>query len=306
MAAVPIGIGTQGDRIVSELRIRSFRPGQVTQWLSCGWRLMRRRPLEALRPALAFATAVLLLRAIPVFGDILLLLLLPSVFVSYTLHVHLIALTGNAPRARRSGGPPAYVRWGRELRQALFGAWSKTENIFPLILIGLVLVVLGLLIHVLFNQVGGQAVVSPYGFFELSIEQMIRLPLAYAVGALLWSVAMTMLLWMLPLFVLRDMALAEAFGWSLRGLLSNVAVVLLLTLVCAAGLVPAMFIKPFSLIGQVTALWLSLTVLAALFAFSVYCSYRLVFADAESAPRPAAPAPGARPRPVPPPGPRRP
>ena len=290
---------------MSGLRIRSFQPGQVTQWLACGWRLWRRRPpLEALLPTAVFALAVLVLRAIPVLGDIVLLMLLPSVLASYALHVHLIALTGTAPRAVRSGGAPAYERWVRELHQALFGVWSKTENIFPLILVGLVLVVFGLVIHVLFSQVAGQAAVSPYGFFELSPEQMTRLMLGYGLAALLWIGVMVLLLWTLPLFALRDMVLLDAVAWNVRAFFSNAVAVLLLLLVLAAGLVPAMLLKPWSLIGQVVALWLSLTLLAALFVCSAYCSYRLVFA-ADTPPRPAAPPPpGARPRPTPP-GPRR-
>lgn len=297
LAAVPTGFVMQGDRIVSGLRIRSFRAGQVTQWLACGWRLWRRRPLEAVLPAAVFALAVLLLRAIPVLGDIVLLLLLPSVLTSYAMHVHLIALTGTAPRARRSGGAPAYQRRVRELRQALFGVWSKTENIFPLVLIGLVLVVFGLIIHVLFSQAAGQAAASPYGFFELSPEQMIRLLLGYGLAALLWTGVMALLLWTLPLFALRDMALLNAVAWNVRAFFSNAAAVLLMLLVLAAGLVPAMLLKPWSLISQVVALWLSLTLLVALFGCSAYCSYRLVFAD-------DAPPPSARPRPTPP-GPRR-
>jgi len=163
-----------------------------------------------------FALAVLVLRAIPVLGDIVLLMLLPSVLASYALHVHLIALTGTAPRAVRSGGAPAYERWVRELHQALFGVWSKTENIFPLILVGLVLVVFGLVIHVLFSQVAGQAAVSPYGFFELSPEQMTRLMLGYGLAALLWIGVMVLLLWTLPLFALRDMVLLDAVAWNVR------------------------------------------------------------------------------------------
>jgi len=291
---------------VGGLRIRSFRPGQVTQWFTCGWRLWRRRPLEAVLPAAVFALAVLVLRAIPVLGDIVLLMLLPSVLASYALHVHVIALTGTAPRAIRSGGAPAYQRWARELRQALFGVWSKTENIFPLILIGLVLVVFGLVIHVLFSQVAGQAAVSPYGFFELSPEQMIRLLLGYGLAALLWIGVMVLLLWTVPLFALRDMVLLDAVAWNVRAFFSNTVAVMLLLLVLAAGLLPAMLLKPWSPIGQLVALWLSLTLLATLFGFSAYCSYRLVFAADAPAPRPAAPPPppGARPHPAPP-GPRR-
>lgn len=278
---------------MSQFRIRSFAPGQLSQWLSCGWRLLRRRPLEALRPVAVFAVAVLALRLIPVIGDIAVLLLLPSVVASYTLHVHLIALTGNAP-PRRSGGAAFYQVWGRELRQALFGAWSKHENIFPLILIGLVLVVLGLIVHLLFNQVGGQATVSPYGFFELPAMQMLRLVAAYIVAAVLWIVIAACVLWALPLFVLRDVVLLDAMAWSVRAFFSNALVLVLLLALLAVALVPAQLIKPWSPVAHVIAQWLSLTLLAAYFGFCHYCSFRLVFADSEKQPpRPAAPPPPA-------------
>lgn len=269
------------------IRIRSFQPGQVTQWFACGWRLCRRRLPESLVPAAVFALAILVLRAIPVLGDIVILMLLPSVLSSYFLHVHLIALTGKNPRVHHSGGA-RNIQWRvMELRQALFGVWSKTENIFPLILIGLVLVVFGLVIHVLFSKVAGQAAVNPYGFFELGIEQMIRLLLGYGFAALMWIGFLALLMWTLPLFALRDMALQGALALNIRALTRNAAPVLMMLVALAAGLVPALMIKPWSLIGQVVALWLSLTVLAVVFVFSTYCSYRLVFADPEPVPRPA-------------------
>jgi hypothetical protein len=135
---------------------------------------------------------------------------------------------------------------------------------------------------------------------------MIRLLLGYGLAALLWIGVMTLLLWTLPLFALRDIVLLDALAWNVRAFFSNVAAVLLMLLVLATGLVPAMLLKPWSLIGQLGALWLSLTLLAALFGFSAYCSYRLVFADDTPAARPVAPPspPGARPRAAPP-GPRR-
>jgi hypothetical protein len=264
--------------------------------------LCRRRPLEALIPAAVFALAVLVLRAVPVLGDIVLLMLLPSVLTSYLLHVHLIALTGNTSGVRHSGGPKDLRRWARQLHLALFGVWSKTENIFPLILVGLLLVVFGLATHVLFSQVAGQAATNPYGFFELNAEQMIRLLLGYGLAALLWVGFLALLLWTLPLFALRDMALQGAFAWNMKALSRNAMPVLLLLLVLAVGLVPAMLLKPWSLIGQVIAMWLSLTGLSVFFSFTTYCSYRLVFAEAEPAPQPASSQlrPGSRP--VPPPG----
>ncbi|MCK7513765.1 MAG: hypothetical protein MZV70_63635 [Desulfobacterales bacterium] len=85
---------------MSELRIRSFNVAQALQWFTCGLRLWRRRPREATVPVAVFALLVLALRAIPVLGDVLLLLILPSVVTSYLIHVHVLANT----RSRRAAG----------------------------------------------------------------------------------------------------------------------------------------------------------------------------------------------------------
>lgn len=275
---------------MNQIRIRSFRPAQLSEWMSCGWRLGRRRPLEALRPAAAFALAVPVLRLVPVIGDITLLLLLPTVLASYLLYIHLSVVAGRVPHRGR-GGSPDLRRLGRELRQALLGAWAKRENIFPLVVVGLVLVVLGLVIHLLFNLVAGPAAASPYEFTELAATQQIRLLLGYALAVLWWLGIMMLLLWTLPLFVLRDLALTDALAWNARALAGNAAVVLLLLgVMAAAAFVPALLLRPWSIPAQLGVQWLSLALVAALFGLSSYCSYRLVFADV------APPAPPAPPR----------
>jgi len=295
---------------VSDIRIRRFQSGQIFQWISCGLRLLRRRPLAALRPTAVLALAILLLLKIPVLGNVIVLLLLPTLIASYLLHAHLIAHSGSAPRPGNQD-TPVYLRWGRELKQALFGAWSKTENIFPLILIGIVMVVLGLLALFLFTVVGGQGVVSPYKFFDLTAKLMGQVLLAYGVVALLWAVVGGMVLWSLPMLVLRDMELGDAVHWGIRGFTRNVGAALLFVLVLATLLLPGAVAKLWLPLGQYLVQWLMLTLSAALFGFSAYCSYRLVFADAEPAARPAAPRPPTGPKPpsapamAPKPGPRR-
>lgn len=269
---------------MSELRIRSFNVGQALQWFSCGLRLWRRRPLEASVPAAVFALLALALRVIPVLGDVLLLLILPSVVTSYLVHVHVLAHTkaGPHPAVKKTGGVPGAQRWLRELRQALLGAWNNTQNIFPLILLGLVLVVLGLAAYALFNAVGGQGAVSPYGFFELTVVQMLRLLLAYALAALFWLVVAALLLWTLPLFAIRDVALVEALGLNLRALLRSAAGVAVYLLVLAVLLLPPAIVKPWSTLASLAVLWLSVTLLALAAGFSGYCSFRLVFAESET------------------------
>ncbi len=294
---------------MSTIKIRRFQPGQIFQWLSCGLRLFLLRSPEALRPAAVFSLAAFLLLKIPVLGNVLFLLFLPTLLASYFQHAHRIALVGGAPRTIDKGAP-AYVLWGRELYQALLGAWSKTENIFPLILIGGAMVILGLVAMFLFTVIGGQAVVSPYKFFDLTAMLMVQLLLAYGVIALFWAVIAGMTLWSLPMLTLRDMELDDALRWGMRGFTRNVGVmVTFVLLLAAAGLVPGAIAKLWLPFWHPIVQWLMLTLFAALFGFSGYCSYRLVFADVEErAQRPAPPGPPMGPNPpgvAPRPGPRR-
>lgn len=263
------------------IRIRSFRAGQALQWLSCGWRLSRRRLPEAVAPAAAFVLLALTLRFIPVLGDVLLLLILPTVVTSYLIHADVLARTSGAPRARIAKGSPKLERWLRELRVALFGAWSNAQNVFPLILAGLILVIFGLIALALFTAVGGQAVVSPYGFFELTGMQMVRLLLAYAATVLFWVAVTMLLLWTLPLFAIRDIALVGALGLNLKAMLRNGAAVGVFLLLLAVALLPAALVRPYSAAGALLVLWLCATAAAVAFGFGGYCSFRLVFADAE-------------------------
>lgn len=296
---------------MSAMRIRRFQPGQIFQWLSCGWRLFRLRSPEALRPAAVFSLAALLLLKIPVLGNVLFLLFLPTFLASYFQQAHRVAMTGSAPPTSIKG-TPAYMLWGRELQQTLLGAWSKTENIFPLILFGGALVVLGLVAMFLFNAIGGQAVVSQHEFFELTAMQMVWLLLAYGVVALLWAVIAGMTMWSLPMLTLRDMDLDDALRWGMRGFTRNVgAMVIFMLLLAAAGLLPGAIAKLWWPFWHHIVQWLLLTFFSALFGFGGYCSYRLVFADIEerterpSPPRPMGPNPPPPPGVTPKPGPRR-
>lgn len=274
---------------MSKLRIRSFRVRQALQWLPCGLRLWRRQMLAPFISAAVFMLAVLLLRRLPALGDVLLLLLLPTVFTSFVIQAHLAASTKRT-EPHRAKNPQELAReiW-RDVRQILFGAWSVSANIFPLLVAGIVLVVVGLLAHALLYAVGGQAVVSPYGFFELPAMQMVLLLLAYAVVALFWAAVTLLLFWTLPLFALRDLVLVDALWLNLRALRDNALPLLAYLLAFAAGLAPLVAFRLLSPLAGFLAVWLGGAVLAALFGFSAYCSFRLVFAtETESGPRPSA------------------
>ena len=276
------------DNCVSTLRIRSFQIEQALQWLPCGLRLWRRQMLATFISAVVFMFVALLLRRLPALGDVLLLLLLPTVFTSFVAQAHRIAGTKPARASRPKNTQQLAQEIWRDVRQTLFGAWSDSANVFPLIVAGIVLVILGLIAHALLYAVGGQAVVSPYDFFDLPAMQMVRLPVAYATVALFWILVALLLFWTLPLFVLRDQSLVDALWLNLRALRNNVVPLMVYLLVFAAGLAPLTMFKLWSPVAGFLALWSGGAVLAALFGFSAYCSFRLVFAeDADSEPRPA-------------------
>ena len=281
-----LGAGKSEDISVSTLRIRSFRIKQALQWLPCGLRLWRRQMLATFISAVVFMLVALLLRRLPAVGDVLLLLLLPTVFASFVAQAHLVASTKQKPAPRAKNVRALAQEIWRDVRQTLFGAWSATANIFPLVVAGIVLVIVGLIAHALLYAVGGQAVVSPYDYFELPGMQMVRLPLAYAMVALFWVLVTLLLFWTLPLFVLRDQTLVDALWLNLRALRNNVLPLMVYLLVFAAGLVPLALFRLWSPVAGFLALWSGGAVLAVLFGFSAYCSFRLVFAaDAESEPR---------------------
>jgi len=288
---------------MNHIRIRPFRAGQITQWLSCGYRFWRRRPLGNTLPSAMLAAFMLVLQAIPILGDVALLLLLPSVLSSALLHVHRASKPEAAPTPAARGRvrkPPARERlgaWWKETAQVWFAAWSRQANIFPLLVIGFVLVVLGLLAHVMVSKIGGQSLASPYAFSELNTTQQARLLMAYLSGILFWmAIGMTQI-WALPLFVIRDQNLVSAQALGLRAMTQNMGIVAVLFLLLAALLVPGMLARIESPLLGMVLLWLGITLLLNMVTFCGYCSYRLVFAE-DTGHRVPANNPAAAPQPI--------
>ena len=276
------------------IRIRTLTVTQGLQWFTCGLRFWSKRPIEGTVPVAVFMLVAGLLRLIPVIGDVLLLLVLPTVAASYLIQVHGLS-AANGAHGRAPGDVRArFERQVKGIRTALFGAWSKPENIFPLALIGFVLVLLGVITYAFYTLVGGQGVVSPLGFYELTAMQMVRVVLAHALASLVWLMVASLLFWTLPLFTIRDVPLFNALRLNLQALKRNVQPLAVYLLILASGFLPAALLSIESRLAGYFLLWLSGTVLVCLFGFSAYCSFRLVFAEQGPSPRAPGPAPRQR------------
>ena len=265
-------------------RIRTLTLTQGIQWLSCGLRFWGKRPIEGALPVAVFMLAAGLLRLLPVFGDVLLLLMLPTIVASYLIHVHGLATVKSSPRGTSGNARVRFERGLKGIRMALFGAWSKPENIFPLALIGFVLVLVGVITYAIYTLVGGQGVVSPLGFYELTTTQMLRVVVAHVVASLIWLMVASLLFWTLPLFTIRDVALFNALRLNLQALMRNVQPLAAYLVILASGFLPAAILSIESHLLGYLLLWLSGTLIVCLFGFSAYCSFRLVFAETDPSP----------------------
>lgn len=260
-------------------RIRSLTILQGVQWLSCGLRFWSKRLIDGTLPVAVFVLVAGLLRLLPVIGDVLLLLILPSVTASYLIHVYGLAATTSSRGSKISSARGRFEQGLQGIRKALFGAWSKPENIFPLVLIGFVLVLVGVVTYAIYTLVGGQGVVSPLGFYELTGTQMLRVVIAHAVASLIWLMIASLLFWTLPLFTIRDVALFSALRLNLQALKHNAKPLAIYLVILASGFLPAAILGIESRLAGNFLLWLSGTVIVCLFGFSAYCSFRLVFAE---------------------------
>lgn len=260
-------------------RIRTLTITQGIQWLSCGLRFWSKRPVEGTAPVAVFMLVAGLLRLLPVVGDVLLLLVLPTTAASYFIHVHGLAAAKISPRRASGTVRVRFERGLQAIRIALFGAWYRSDNIFPLALIGFVLVLVAVVTYAIYTLVGGQGVVSPLGFYELTATQMLRVMLAHVAASLIWLMVTGLLFWALPLFTVRDMALFSALRLNLRALRHNVKPLAVYLVILASGFLPAAILGIESRLAGYLLLWLSGTVIVCLFGFSAYCSFRLVFAE---------------------------
>ena len=260
-------------------RIRTLTIAQGIQWLSCGLRFWSKRPIEGTVPVAVFMLVAGVVRLLPVFGDVLLLLILPTIAASYLIHVHELTAATGAPREASGAARGRFEHGLKGIRTALFGAWSKQENIFPLALIGFVLVLMGVMTYAIYTLVGGQGVVSPLGFYELTVTQMLRVVVAHAVASTIWLLVASLSFWALPLFTIRDVALFSALRLNLQALRRNAKPLAVYLVILASGFLPAAILGIESHLAGYFLLWLSGTVIVCLFGFSAYCSFRLVFAE---------------------------
>lgn len=259
------------------MEVRRFKTKQAVQWIKCGWRLGKKRLMTWLTTAFVLTFAVLLLDFIPVIGEVVSAFLFPIVLCSSII----VTDRFNNPEApaldtgsKRSRGFMASLRYSRYM---LFAAFRKEHRILGMMGMAAGMMFFGIVIKVLMQIVGGDAVNAPAHFWQLSGAQMGSLLAANVAAYVAYLILAMCFFYAIPLFMLRDYELKDAIKLSLKASLSNFIPFVSYMAVLTSPLVVASIVAGISKLAGFVVLAVVGTVVWMLFVNSMYCAYRLTY-----------------------------
>lgn len=239
------------------------------RWLRCGGRLLQRNPYVLLGMAFVALAILLALGTIPLFGNILIALVVPifassAVLVADELSKQKMPLPASLRAAALMRGP-----------KELFRVFGDEERLFPALILCLYVSIVALLATIAAHLLTGGAWASAWA--SLGIVGMLKVSAAWLLVLLIYLVIGASLAYAIPLAFLQDQPLVPALGRSFRASAKHMpafAVIFGLPLVpFALGKFVLQFSAPAGyvvwLLGGVIALPLTIT--------SCYCSYRTAF-----------------------------
>ncbi len=258
-------------------QVRHFNPWQGLQWFSCGWRIFQYNPMMWVSMCLMYMLVALLLLRIPLFGRFLLALITPAMAAGAFLAADELAEDAKRrPRSRSRGRTeqPPVARFSDSLIDAgrnLFGAFRQEDTIIPVLELSLVGLGVMLVVQTAIAAIAGSALLNTVQLGQIGPVQFIQLALAGVLAVALGLVLAMVLIYAIPLCVLRDTTILGGLYYACLGAAENLWAFLIYTIVLAAPFIAAAtgggVLLPLALGG----VWLPIAVT------SMFCSYRKVF-----------------------------
>jgi hypothetical protein len=259
------------------MEIRKFKPKHGVQWVSCGWRLAKKRKMTWLMVSLLMTLAVLVLGYIPVIGAVVSAFLFPIVLCSSMIVTDRFN-NPEAPRPKtthkRTRGLVASMRYTKDM---ILSAFSREDRVLTMLGMAAGMMVFGIVIEILLRVVSGGVVNNPAHFWQLSGAQFASLLAANTVAYVVYLLLAMCFLFAIPLFILKDFTLAEAVKLSLKASTRNLVPFIAYAVTLAAPLVIAKLVAgAFGIVGMGVLLIVG-AIVWMLFINSMYCCYRLTF-----------------------------
>lgn len=251
------------------MNVRRFNIRQGLQWITCGWRFSKKELRLWWLLGLIYVTMAIVLTRIPVIGLLLVYFITPLLAASSMLAMQKMR-AGNIAAADKPQSLAA------QLAAALLSIFSEIDKILVIIGLSTVCLVLGMVIQLVGQAVGGSAMLSPAGLLDLGAEAALRVISAHVVMNVLTALIVIILALALPLFV-SGKNIGDSLTGAMAGFTKNIvpiaiyALILLGPVFCIALIMQASFF-----IGAPLALLVS-SALLALLLNSSYCIFKLMF-----------------------------
>lgn len=251
------------------MQIRRFTPKQALQWITAGVRFAKKRPVFWLVFSLIYGISLIVLSLIPILGSFVALFFVPLVYASalYAVRDH---LNPNAPAPKQHADEAAAA--AKAGIRALL-----SDKAVEMIVVGLLAMVAGVAISIVYGIVGGGAVKNTSGFFTLALDNMLFVIAATAAVHALSLVLIMLLIYAIPLYVLVGVDPVNSLKLSLQASLKNLIPFIVWIGVLYAPFAVIQFAGPYLAGFDLILLLLCAIIILPIFVNSAFASTKVMY-----------------------------
>ncbi|MCG6974866.1 MAG: hypothetical protein LJE56_00495 [Acidiferrobacterales bacterium] len=254
------------------MKIRRFTPKQTFQWIGCGVRFWKRKPLPWLLAGLLLSVSGLLLLLIPFVGPFFLAFFMPVIYASMynTLETQLDPSKA-APAGKSSAALFPFT--------TLFRTIVTEQGALVILIPGTLAFITALIVFGAFTAIGGPYTTIHADVLDIGAFNLLRLVGAYLVAYLIYIVLMAHYFYIVPLCLRDDVSVKAALvGGAGVARKNALSVSMFLTVLFLPLLVSAVLLGALPWVGAVA--WILCgTLLFPLAAHCAYCGNRLTFVN---------------------------
>jgi hypothetical protein len=254
------------------MKIRRFTPKQTFQWIGCGLRFWKRKPLPWLLSGFLLSVFGLVVLTIPFFGVFFFAFFMPVVYASMFDTLTLQLDPSRTSDAKKIS--PALFPFS-----ALFKTVITEQGALVLFIPGLIAFIVALAVQVVFSIVGGPYTAIKADILDIGTFNLLRLLGAYVIAYAIYVVLMSNYFYVVPLCMRDDVTAKAALVGGVRISFRNIlSLSVFLAVVFSPLLISVILLHAIPVVG--VAAWIVTgSVVFPLAAHSAYCGNRLTFVN---------------------------
>jgi hypothetical protein len=254
------------------MKIRRFTQKQAFQWIGCGLRFWKRKPLPWLLAGLLLSIVSLAILQIPFIGVFFFAFLLPVVYASMfdVLTAQLDPSTGQASNKASSTLFPI---------SALLGAIVTEQGALVLFIPGTIAILTALVTQFLFSAIGGPFASISASVFDIGAVNLFRLFGAYLLAYMVYILLMANYFYVVPLCLRNDVSVKTALIGGVGIARKNLLVVSLFLATLFSPLLAGIVLIHHLPVAGIAVWIIAGTIVFPLAIHCAYCGNRLTFVN---------------------------